>query len=341
MYNLNSRKVYLDNLRFLASFFVIVIHVAAQRWGSVDVSSFNWNVYNFYDGIARFCVPIFVMISGAVFLGKKIPLYNILKKYIARLVIVYFMWSLLYALIEQEKITSIVASTIMGHYHLWFLPMIIGCYLCLPIINKVVEDELLEKYFLVLSGVFAFLIPTVNDLINNFGNTFLQKANSLLNYIVNNMYFHLPLGYVGYFVMGHYLANKNFKKGERIILYIGGIFGTLATIFLTRILSIQEKSAQTLFYRYISLNVMMSAIFLFVLAKNIDIKIKYNFAIEKVSLGIYLIHPLLIENLKLLPIDLYSMNPVYGVLLISVIIWLCSAIIVSLMNRLPFVKNIV
>lgn len=32
---------------------VIVIHVAAQNWDATGIETFEWNVFNFYDSIAR------------------------------------------------------------------------------------------------------------------------------------------------------------------------------------------------------------------------------------------------------------------------------------------------
>lgn len=66
------RTVYFDCLRVLATLGVIIIHVTSFNWGKVSVSSFDWQVLNFYNGIVRFAVPCFVMISGALFLERDV-----------------------------------------------------------------------------------------------------------------------------------------------------------------------------------------------------------------------------------------------------------------------------
>ena len=66
----SKRIIYFDYLRAIAVFSVIVLHVAAQNWHNADTNTFEWNVFNIYDGVSRWAVPIFVMISGALFLGR-------------------------------------------------------------------------------------------------------------------------------------------------------------------------------------------------------------------------------------------------------------------------------
>ena len=72
-----QRTIYFDYLRVLATFAVMILHISAQNWGACDVQSFDWQVFNFFDSIVRWSVPIFVMISGALFLNRDIPLKKI------------------------------------------------------------------------------------------------------------------------------------------------------------------------------------------------------------------------------------------------------------------------
>ena len=72
-----KRKVYCDYLRLVATFAVVFIHVAASNWSNVDVNGMQWQVFNIYDSLVRWGVPIFVMISGALFLNRDVPIQNI------------------------------------------------------------------------------------------------------------------------------------------------------------------------------------------------------------------------------------------------------------------------
>ena len=93
-----NRTYYLDCLRVLATFSVMILHISAQNWYSTDVISFEWNVFNFYDSIVRWTVPVFVMISGALFLDREHTVQQLYGKYIFRIVTAFIFWSVAYAL---------------------------------------------------------------------------------------------------------------------------------------------------------------------------------------------------------------------------------------------------
>ena len=67
----NGRILYFDFLRIFATLSVMVLHVTAQNWHGTSVSSFEWQTFNFFNSIVRWGVPIFVMISGALFLNER------------------------------------------------------------------------------------------------------------------------------------------------------------------------------------------------------------------------------------------------------------------------------
>ena len=79
------RVIYFDILRIVAIFFVVFVHLAAQHWADVDVSSRAWFAFNLYCTTGKWSVPIFVMISGALFLGRDVSISSILKKNVARI----------------------------------------------------------------------------------------------------------------------------------------------------------------------------------------------------------------------------------------------------------------
>ena len=94
-----NRAYYLDVLRIIATLAVVTLHVSAQNWDTVDIHSFAWHVFNFFDSLVRWAVPVFIMISGAVFLDNDRPLSirKLYRKNVLRLVIVYFVWATVYA----------------------------------------------------------------------------------------------------------------------------------------------------------------------------------------------------------------------------------------------------
>lgn len=84
-----SRVAYFDYLRVYAIAIMIISHVSAQNWYVTDVNTFEWQTFNIFDSISRQAVPIFVMISGSLFLEKSIQLKKLYKKNIFQ---IYFIW---------------------------------------------------------------------------------------------------------------------------------------------------------------------------------------------------------------------------------------------------------
>lgn len=97
-----QRFLYFDCLRILGAFAVILIHVASYKWFTADISTTEWNVLNFYNcSLVRWAVPVFIMISGALFLDGKQSITHIYKKNILRIVTAFLFWSPLYAVVTS------------------------------------------------------------------------------------------------------------------------------------------------------------------------------------------------------------------------------------------------
>ena len=67
----SQRKIYPDVLRIVSTLAVIAIHTIGILWKDLSPRSFEWQVLNFYGSISRWCVPVFVMISGIFFLDPE------------------------------------------------------------------------------------------------------------------------------------------------------------------------------------------------------------------------------------------------------------------------------
>ena len=204
----NQRKIQYDLLRILAAFSVVMLHSAAQFWYDLDVRSAEWVIANSYNAVFRFGVPIFVMISGALFLdnGYRLNLKRLYIHNILRLVILYIVWSCIYGLYDcvghgfsSLSYKEILREMLSGRYHLWFIPMIVGIYVLLPILKSWVEhtDKKTLQYFLTLFFVLQICSETLR--------AFLKTDE--LQYILDLAKIELACGYIGYFVWGYYIVH--------------------------------------------------------------------------------------------------------------------------------------
>lgn len=339
-----DRIVYFDYLRIVAIVAVMLVHISSQNWYMVGTDTTTWQVFNVFDSISRWGVPVFVMISGALFLNREISVKTVYKKYILRLVIAFVVWSIVYALFGNSDVIKTVGEAIRGHYHMWFILMIIGLYMCIPIFKEIVKSNKVLKYFLMLSLVFVFIFPTLNNIVRDFTGEMPTKIFKLLNENVNDMQLNLVLGYSGYFVLGYYLNNIDLSKKQRRIIYILGIVGFVLTISLSAIVSLKTNQPTSTYYNNLSILVLLESIAVFTLFKHTKFEnIKLNNIIAKLSkysFGVYLVHALILEQVdELLGFNTLMFNPVLSIICVLLVVGIISFIISFILNHIPVLKK--
>ena len=89
------RKAWLDYLRVIALFGVIIGHVAADFYrGYGEVGMADWWLSNMVNASVRFVVPVYVMVSGALLLGRSYSMEDFYKKRALRLIPPLLFWNL-------------------------------------------------------------------------------------------------------------------------------------------------------------------------------------------------------------------------------------------------------
>ncbi len=344
--SISGRVIYFDYLRIIATMAVIAIHVSAQNFRKVPVDSFDFFVFTFWDSIVRFAVPMFVMISGALFLNpqKTVTFRDLYAKYSLRMVTAFSFWSAVYLLydffIDHKKFDNtkdFIVSFAEGPYHLWFLFMIVGLYIIVPLLRKITESPEATRYFLIVAAVFTILIPTL----------LLIPALSDFKDAFGKMKFHFTLGYPCYFVAGYYLSKTELSKKARRLLYALGLLAFLSTIVLSIVISKDRQKPYAALFENFTLNVALETIAVFVFAKyNLNRMPKSKrvqgliFAFSKYSFGIYLVHILVLDILnKQCGINTLSFNAALSVPALILGLFVISALISFLLNRIPVVNK--
>lgn len=208
-----KREYYLDVLKALSILLVVIIHVSANGLSELEVSSSDWMVCNIFDSISRCAVPIFVMISGAIFLhpDKKVNL----KKSLTHLIIPLVFWTIFFAIfatvgkyrsINAESISYFIKTLIKPSFT-WFLYMIIGCYISIPLLRRIVSEKKVEEYFLLVWLGYYVILPWGYRL---------PFAGHYLESILSQFQLPMFVGFTGYFVLGHYI-NAYGGGGEELV----------------------------------------------------------------------------------------------------------------------------
>lgn len=335
-----ERILYLDCLRVLATFTVVILHTASQTWHITDVHSYHWQVLNIYDSIVRFTVPIFVMISGALFLdnNKVLNIRNLYTKNIFRIVTAFIFWSALYAVVYYKPgngLSSLITSFLKGHYHLWFCYMIIGLYIITPLLRKITADSQSTLYFLILSLICTFVLPTIIDITNS----------TTLTAMFAKTKWHFTLGFSSYFICGYYLCKVELSKKQQHFIYFLGLLGFLSTILISSFVALQ-KGKPFGYYENFTINVMLESISVFVFFKYKISNLHFSQKSQKMisilsscSFGIYLVHILVLDSLEKLGLYTLSFNAIISVPIIALTVFLISFIISAVIHRIPVLKK--
>lgn len=333
---------WLNNLRATATIAIIFVHVSnyvVQNFDSNDVSM-SWWTGNIYNSLFRIGSPIFVMITGTLFLSKDIQIKPFIHRRFIRVCIPFLFWSAIYIFIyilknknfTMPEISETIFSKLTNgaQYQMWYIYLILGLYLFIPILSKWIrnctEKEII--YFLVI-----WLVASFFD-IGGLLRSYFPKIE--LSYFT---------GYIGYLVLGYYLSTKSFGKEKNIkmislLLYFIGI---MITIFGTYFISIKENGYDEFFKRHFMLNSLLSIIGVFLFVKSINITnpvlLKGISIVNKYSYGIFLSHPLALTILRTTNIHT-SFNPIWGIPTMVLLALIISIIITVTINKLPLGKYV-
>ena len=341
---LRRRAEWIELLRILACFCIILLHVSAEAWYNVEIYSIQWVGYQIVNSISRLGVDVFIMISGALFLGNdRGSSIQKIKKYICKIVCLIFVWSVGYFTLRVAvgdiiigSVSDIFNGVLNGYYHLWYLWTVLGLYLISPILKKFVVDKKICEYFLILCMV-ACWIPEFLSII--------PSCNKFLKIIFEEkMNFYMPMGYIGCYVLGYYLYQFGLcEKKIRILVvlgFLGAIYGSIGGILYSRYIG---KATQVTFNNLTISTVCYSAMVFFIFYKKfscIKFSEKAKNIISRVgnsTLGIYLIHVLLVKLIS--DKVLLKMNYRYPIVSIplSACIFVISFGVIRFMKKIPIV----
>lgn len=148
------RKQFLDVLRVLGTCAVVLMHVLTGATDVTDASivpEYRSLLLSVMD-LVTWCVPIFLLISGYLFLNPERTLtYPVMiKKYCRRIALAILLFGVPYAaseLVVAERtfrirmIPEALKMTLMGHTwsHMWYLYLILFLYLITPLLKKVLR----------------------------------------------------------------------------------------------------------------------------------------------------------------------------------------------------------
>lgn len=284
---------YISALRVLATILVILIHASTGYLNHFDAKAFNWNYANTLNSFSRFSIPIFVMISGALLLGKKENTLDFYKKRLAKICIPFAIWTLIYLIYYFYRYTpfivlpfpQVVETSIQkilhgASAHLWFLYMIVGLYLAIPFLRMIVHQASQNEMVLLLALWAASLL-----IMNNEFNSYLPAVDLTVF-----------SGYIGYLFLGYFLAKKDFNVSWWLLLVLAVAVGVLNT-WGTFLLSSRAETYTPTYYNYLGVNNALLSAVVFLFFKSVVKKPLPHWIhqIDTHSFGIYLVHIIILN----------------------------------------------
>lgn len=348
----SKRNISFDILRIIACIMVVGIHTAMEGWYNTSPRSYTWTVLNFYDTLFRPGVPLFIMISGSLFLSKnQIDVRRLWLKNIFRLAVIYLIWAIFYAITSTGIKKSladpkIIWDIVFGpnpQYHLWYLRTIINLYAISPLLWILVHgmDKKSFRYFLILFFIFGLLRHTIYEL--PFTPSWLHEQI--------NLFVKMDLvEYSGYFILGYFLSNTDYIQrfsGKRLLtIYIITLFLAAG---VNQWISVSDNWPTQALYGNFSIPVAIEAvcIFLLIASNNENIHVsdkhrKWLVKISKSTLFVYLVHPFIIQRIHLY-LKLYTTdyNVLFSVPIFVIIVFAFSSLLGMILNRIPLLNRIV
>lgn len=329
-----NRVVWVDWMRVVACFMVIIVHATEPFYlggqGSLILTEIDAYWASLFDSLVRACVPLFIVASSYLQFPLHYSSGEFLRRRVVRVLVPFLLWTTVYALAWGEPVENFKNLLFNFNYsagHLWFVYMLIGVYLLIPLLSPWAE-RVSKRELQVYLAIWAFttIIPLLRDVVAGgfegmkitYGVSGLPRPalTPLWGEASWNTYgtFYYISGFVGYLLLGLYfrrfVGELSWKKSLAIAIpcYLAGfvvVFGG----FLRRVFEMTEGvfPVEGLVEKAVwwettwcndTVGVALMTVAWILLFK----KIKYNgnfyqkvlLPISKASYGIYLLHLLVL-----------------------------------------------
>lgn len=319
----------LDSARWLAAMAVVLLHCASQ--GLSDESAHGtlaWTAANIFDSAMRWCVPVFVMISGALLLepDKAPPLRVFYGRRMARIVLPLIFWTVFYlgwrivsAQLDDADVPWTAWAKMVAdgkpYYHLWYLYMLLGLYLFTPFVRRAYQASSPRTRLLAVSLILGIAV------IQSAMDSGREQTGFFLTWFAP---------FLGYFLLGRLLFDGHVRLPYAVLLLVTSIAATAVGVHAMS----SPTDLNTYFYSNFSLTVPVMAIAVYHLVLH-GPRLPRLSAWVPLTFGIYLIHPALID--LAIRFDLYSPGPgmadFWAIPLFALVIFLASAGLTWLMRQ--------
>ena len=152
---MRNREVWIDWLRVSACFMVFVVHATEPFYlggeGSRILTESDAFWSSFFDSFVRSCVPLFVIASSYLQFPIHYSTTEFFKRRAVRILVPFIFWTVVYAFVWGEPVTNFKDLLLNFNYaagHLWFVYMISGIYILMPLLSPWAEKVQKKEFVL-------------------------------------------------------------------------------------------------------------------------------------------------------------------------------------------------
>jgi surface polysaccharide O-acyltransferase-like enzyme len=337
--------VQLDLLRIAAAFAVVLLHVSAGVVLNPDDTPLQWWGGNIGDAASRWCIAVFVMISGALLLAESRPLTprEFYTRRAARLLAPLIFWTVLYLAYrrfnDHTGLGELVRDTLKGapYSHLWFLYMILGLYAVTPLLKTLIANS--DRTTLTITAAATFLIASTDRTI------WLTAMSAHHDKDAPHTFLLLWLPYTAYFLAGYILV----KWPVHISAAAAITCAVISTVLVSCVVSYAHNHGwQDPYFAYDSFNPLgiCMSLPLFAYLSHLPVSCspttRRRFqSLAGLTLGIYLVHPLWLSALQRIGLTGVSHHTFVGIPLTAATAFVLSALTTAAIRSTPILRRVV
>lgn len=231
-----KREVWLDFLRVTACLMVMVIHSTEPFYlggeGGLILSATDAFWVAVFEGICRCCVPVFLVASAYLQFPLHYSTGEFFRRRAVRILVPMVVWTVVYALAFGDPVQNFKGLLLNFNYaagHLWFVYMLVGVYLIMPLLSPWAEKVSLKELEVYLGiWLLTTLFPFIREAAGGEA-PLIQAADGLPAQALFPLWgeaswnpfglFYYVSGFFGYLLLGLYLRRF---VGDRRWLKLAG-----------------------------------------------------------------------------------------------------------------------
>ncbi|MGN0854177.1 MAG: acyltransferase [Kiritimatiellia bacterium] len=356
---MKTRIVFLDYLRIAACLMVMAIHAAECFYlgGEAPNVAFIASRSDAFwvtatECVCRACVPLFVIASSYLLFPVSRPTGEFFRRRFVRIFIPFAIWAAAYVIAAGGDMRQLAFNFPDEGGHLWFVPMLLGLYLAMPLLSPWAEKAGKRE----LAGwILLWLATTTFPFLRRiWGGIFGEPPFGAVPYLWGECpwnpfgAFHYVSGFFGYMLLGLWLRKfgtaMSWRKTLAVALPMWLVGATIIGVPFFLYADAFPFSAtyshavrMEMSIEYNSLGVALTTLATFLILRKVDFQgAFYRWLVRPVSeasYGMYLMH------MFILPAAVAAIRPhtptALCILLAALATFAASALVALALRRIP------